>query len=439
MRVLLVTHRFPPDQVAGVERYAQTLASELVRGGDAVSIATRAPGPSHSTPKTVRERTPDGALIYRFAGGQIPLDRFLLHHQQLERLFITALLEATPDVVHINHLIGLSPRFIQIAHRLACPVVLTLHDYYFACPLFQLRKRSGELCAGPDGGRECARTCFAGQQRSELRWGLRFAYFRRLLQSVDRIISPSRYVASYFEGFGADAERMRVVPNGVVINDELDCSSPVGRPRPLNLAYFGVVAAHKGVLSVLDALELAKVESINFTVFGLIHDRAYEQSLRERAASIGGLNFRMYGAYEADDLPHLLRDVDCVIVPSIWPENFPLVTQEALARGVPILASRLGGLPEIVLDGYNGFTFDPFEPDALALIVRRLTEDSTLLPRLREGARATPTLSLGAHAECVRAVYHEAMDAFLRTRPGRPSDHDELAFLHTTLCRLGVT
>jgi len=177
----------------------------------------------------VSEWLPNGATLHRFIGGGLRADYRLVHHQRLEQLFGAVLVESAPDVVHFNHLLDLSPRFIEIARRRGVAVVLTLHDFYFACPRVHLQKPSGELCDGPDGGRECARSCFAGTDTAaSLRWGLRCGYFRRLLGGVERIICPSQYVAAYFEAFGAEPDRVRVISNGVSIPP----AEPAHRVRP---------------------------------------------------------------------------------------------------------------------------------------------------------------------------------------------------------------
>src|SRR6516165_9225983 len=122
MRVLLVTHRFPPDGLACVEQYTQALAAELVKAGDEVSIVTRRPEGSQE-PWILRERLPNGAAVYRFTGGKVRLDFPLTHVKRLEQLFQMVLAEMDPHVLHVNHLIGLSPRFIEMASRLRIGVV----------------------------------------------------------------------------------------------------------------------------------------------------------------------------------------------------------------------------------------------------------------------------------------------------------------------------
>jgi glycosyltransferase involved in cell wall biosynthesis len=444
VRVLLATHLFPPDGVAGVERMTQWLAAQLVRMRDTVSIVTRRDGDASSAPRIVRERLQDGTALYRFAGGERPIDRFLLHHERLERLFTMVLLEQAPEVVHFNHILGLSPRFIAIAHRHGAAVVLTLHDYFFACPLVQLRKPSGELCDGPDGGHECARSCFAHQgAEADQRWELRAAYFRRLLGMAERITSPSRYLGAFFERFGADPGRLHVLPNGIPFDPAVQSAPDRPTPRQkgaLDLVFFGTVVPHKGAHVILEALRLAQIGAVKLTLLGQVppHHRAYGQDLRERAATIPGLKFRMYGTYQPHELGCLLSDVDCAIIPSQWPENFPLVSQEALVRGIPLVASRLGGLPEIVREGENGFTFEYNRPEELSAILLRLAEDDGLVRRLRAGARVSPVRTIAEYAESTRDVYRLALNDFAHRTSAAGADASELASLHTGLLNLGV-
>jgi glycosyltransferase involved in cell wall biosynthesis len=420
------------------------LTTQLVELGDTVTVVVRrwnSASQAGTIPQPIQEELPTGVRLYRFAGGHVSLERFLDHHERLEQLFTAAIIEAAPDVVHVQHLIGLSPRFIEIAHRHGAAVVLSLHDFYFTCPLVQLRKTTGQLCAGPDGGRECARTCFASESEgARLRWGLRTAYFRRLLAMAERIICPSTYLAAYFEQAGADPDRVRVIPNGISIEPPTSTpamwSTPVERGA-LNLAFLGTVVHHKGVHVILDAVASANLDSVNLTVIGQALDPNYSRALRARAAAIPGLELRLHGGYDPRDLPHLLDDVDCVIIPSQVPETFSLVTREALALGIPIVVSRLGALPAAVTEGVNGFTFTHDRPEELADILTRLADDECLMHRLREGACQTPIVTASQHAQAVRAVYEEALEDLARGGATRWGDLEELDFLHWALLKHG--
>ncbi len=438
MRVLLVAHRFPPDGVAGVERITQTLAAELTAAGDSVSIISGRPAPLDSLP--VRERLADGTAVYRFPILEPrPRTAFLLNHDYLEQRFVQTCIEAQPEVVHFMHLIDLSPRFVRLARRYS-PVVLSLQDFYLACHRYTLQKVSGALCDGPNGGRECAAACFADEGSAALpRWTARTLYFRRVLHMAERLIAPSRFVADFFEGFGVDADRLRVVPNGVSI-PPLEYAD--GRRTPqsrgaFNIAFLGQVMVHKGPHFILDALRLADLGAVELSLIGIAPDIEYARQLRARADAIPGLRLRLFGPYEPSQLPYLLADVDCVVTPSRWPETFAIVTREALRRGVPPLVSRLGALPEAVVEGENGYTFDPQRPHDLAVHLQRLATDEALLHKLREGARRTPVTTVGEHATAVRAVYEEAYAEYMRAPRGNRTVQEEFDALHAVLIQHG--
>ena len=440
MKVMLVSHHYPPDGAAGVERVVEALGFELRARGDQVSVVSRRLGEPGQKPRTMRELLRDGTLHYRLSGGERTVEHFLAHHERLEQLFTQALVEAQPDVVHIHHLLGLSPRFVELAHRLGAAVVVSFHDYYFACPQIILQKPSGELCEGPRGGLECAQTCFAHESQAVLRWGLRTAYFRKVLEAADRFISPSRHMASFFEAFGTDPSRVHVVDNGVSIEPlgaEYGGRSTPSSRGSLNVAYLGTVAPHKGVHIIVDALRTAGVPAAELVVGGFLADPDYARRLRESAAAVPGLTLRLYGTYEMQELPLLLRDVDCLVIPSQWQETFAIVAREAFVRGVPILSARIGGLKEAVTEGFNGFSFAADSPEQLGGLLRRLAEDEELLLRLREGARATPVTPTSAHADAVRAVYEEAIDGRARTNGTVPGTVEELHFLESGLVAAG--
>jgi glycosyltransferase involved in cell wall biosynthesis len=206
----------------------------------------------------------------------------------------------------------------------------------------------------------------------------------------------------------------------------------------LGLAYIGTVARHKGVHLILEALSIADFDSVDLAIFGETPDSAYARNLRERAAAIPGVHLRLYGGYEPSELPFLLDEVDCVIVPSQVAESYSLTTREALAQGIPVVATRLGALTEAVVDGENGFMFDHRRPDELAAILRRLADDEALLRRLREGASRTRVVTVAEHARAVRTVYQEAIEEFMRSDDGRRADLEELGFLQSALPQLGL-
>jgi glycosyltransferase involved in cell wall biosynthesis len=386
----------------------------------------------------VRERLSGGVLLYRIAGVSGSPPRFLADHDRLLHLFTAAMVEFEPDVVHVNHLWGLAPDLLTAARRYRTAVVASLHDFHFLCPLVHLQKRSGEICGGPDGGRECATTCFREDgPQAPLRWGLRTAYFRRLLGAAHRVIAYSDYVSSYFARNGLAAERVSVIPNGV----SFEPASPLGWPaqrasHPMKLAFCGAVVRHKGAHLIIEALDVARVGEVDLMLMGTAPDGAYVDELRSLAEAVPGLHVQFHGPYEPGDMAELLGGTHYAIVPSLVPEAGPIVPLETIALGIPTIVSSAGALPEAIREGENGLVFPSGRAGALAGVLRRLSRDPSVGRRLAEGARATPSFTVGMHAAEVSAVYREAIAA-VESSALSEGDVRELAVLLDGLKELG--
>jgi glycosyltransferase involved in cell wall biosynthesis len=423
VRVLIVTRHFPPFGVTGVERVAEQTALALRAAGDDVTVLFRRETPAPPA-LTLQPGMHRGIRTRMIAGGGPLHARFPRFAPRLERLFERVLLEAEPDVVLCTHLMDHSPGYVSIAHRWQVPVALELHDYYTVCEWARLQRPSGELCPGPNAGDSCATYCFGYQERARERWALRTHMFRRALERADALVAPSRFVADYYaRHFGESIPEVRVIGNGVALNP------PAPRPadpprRELKLAYVGTVVRHKGVHVLIDALRQARLPAVTLDLFGLAVPE-YVRELHEAARDVDGLTLRVYGAYEPEALSTLLDGVDIVVQPSLVTETFSIVVREAFACGIPVIASRIGALPEGVRDGENGLLFNPGSGFELARHLQTLDADRALLRRLAAGIRPADWISVPERAARMRSILTE----IAAHPPDSRGAHDELAEL----------
>ncbi|NKY09164.1 glycosyltransferase family 4 protein [Cellulomonas hominis] len=184
------------------------------------------------------------------------------------------------------------------------------------------------------------------------------------------------------------ADRIRVVPNGVDTQHFTPRADP-GRGDRLRVVFVGRMIRDKGADVLVDAvarldrpdLELVLVGSRNFDAAAA--PSPFEQDLRERAGPLGD-RVRTVPFTPRAEVAQLYRDADVVVVPSRWAEPFALTVMEGMASGVPVVASAVGGIPEVAGDA--GILVPPGDPDSLAAALEALADDESL--RLSAGARA---------------------------------------------------
>ena len=115
------------------------------------------------------------------------------------------------------------------------------------------------------------------------------------------------------------------------------------------------------------------------------------------------------GMFDNAEVGRILSGIDVLIVPSVWPENSPVTIHEAYLAKIPVIASRIGGIPELVQDGVNGFLFTPGDATDLLSKINLFIEDRSLLERLR--ANIGPVKSIEENARELEGIYQELIEA----------------------------
>jgi glycosyltransferase involved in cell wall biosynthesis len=435
MNVLLMTHRFPPDGVAGVERITEDLADGLAQRGEAVTVVTRQWSKSaRIIPRWRHEMTTAGVSVERLPGVPPPLERPFRRQGAVTRSFAKAFAAARPDVVHLMHAHGYSPGCIELIVRERVPLVVSLQDFFFACPLVHLEKKDGRLCAGPDGGTECASTCFRHDPNGAARWALRAAFFRAVLAAAAEVVAPSKFVASYFLSEGAANGRVRVIANGVRVPEQRR-KRPAPQSGRLRLAYIGAVTPHKGVHLIFQALASLPGRTVaqSLLVAGAEPDRRYTNRLRSFARQLPHTDVVFKGSYERSQLDSFLNETDIVIVPSRVPETFSMTVREAHARGVPVIVARIGALGDAIEEGVTGWGFEPDSADGLADVLERLASNPDQVARARDAVSRVHPFTIDQHTDAIFDLYQRAVVA---DDSGRASGAAELARLRQSLGRL---
>lgn len=421
MRILHLVHQYIPEQVGGVELYTQSLARyqiELLGHKAAVFY----PSEARTRGRVLhRSSDDDGIDVYAAClGPRSSTEVFLSTFGQREivQALRVALDETRPDVIHVQHLMGMPATVVDQALATGAPLVVTLHDYWFPCANAQLvTNYDGTVCDGPKWWLNCGRCAVARAGVPADRWlapaaapllALRSRHLRRVLAQARRVIAPTYFVRDTYADLGMPADNVIVVPHGIEAPAHVRDAASDKRRRagPLHVVYVGSLAWQKGVHILIDAVNTMDAEKVRLSIYGDVGKYPeYVASLRARSRH-PGISFG--GAIGREALWRLLsREADVVVVPSVWYETASLVTQEAFAAGVPVVASELGALAEGVRHGVDGLHFPPGDVAGLREQLARLQNDRKLLDELRSNIR--PARTMEEHVADVDVVYGDAL------------------------------
>ena len=368
MRILIPQNFYTPNSFGGAERSVQLLAEGLAERGHEVHVACLAletpPGRNeingvrvHYLPINHLGDAP-GKTHRRLLGRglwQLSAELSPKVRHYLEPL----LKQVAPDVVHTHNLAGFSVSIWNLTRRFGVGLVHTLMGLYLLCPKGTMLR----------AGKNCTVQCLGCRV---------FAGRRKTLSSlVDVVVGNSQFVLDLHRNAGYFAN---AVPEVVYSGARLDFGS--SRPArqssggELHIGYLGRLHASKGPQVLLDVID--KLPSAGWRLLvGGSGVAAYEQMLRQRYAG-ERVHFEGWVASE-----EFLSKVDVLVVPSLCHDVLPRVIFEAHARGIPVVGSQRGGIPEMVEDRVTGWLFEPEQPGRLAQLLCSLIANPGLVGSLR--------------------------------------------------------
>jgi glycosyltransferase involved in cell wall biosynthesis len=273
---------------------------------------------------------------------------------------------AAPDVCHAHNVYHhLSPSILGLVRTRGIPLVMTLHDLKIACPAYSMLSHDGvcERCRDGRLYQVVKHRCMKGSLALSALVMLE-SYLHRMLGSylrnVDLFLVPSRFYLNKLVEWGFPAERFEYVPNFVSAESFEACYAPGTR-----FVYFGRLSREKGLPTLIRAAAAANVG------VDIIGTGPQEAELRALAA---GRDVRFLGFLTGAKLNAAVSAARAVVVPSEWYENAPLSVLEGAALGKPLIVSRAGGLPELVVENASGWSFESRSVEELTAVLRRVAE-----------------------------------------------------------------
>jgi glycosyltransferase involved in cell wall biosynthesis len=360
MKICIISNLFPHHIRGGAERVADRIARALVdRGHNVVVIST------HPEAGEVLSSKENKMLVYRFR----PKNLYYILEDQAQPFWKRAvwhlvdlfgtdsakqvskiLQKEQPDLVFTHNLKGIGLTIPRAIRKANIPHLHLLHDV-------QLIIASGMLIHGDEGH---------WMNKGRLQEWYQSAA-RRALGSPNVILSPSKFLLDYHvrRGFFPEAKTV-VLPNPAPEFGGVERQKLKG---PLRLLFLGSLEEHKGLTWLMDTLRPLEAD-FELTVAG-------KGSLEARVKNLATIDqrFKFFGPFDKEEEADMLGQTDCLIVPSLCYENSPTVIYESLSCGVPVVASNIGGVPELIHPGENGYLFEPGNGADLLEQLQRVAEE----------------------------------------------------------------
>lgn len=384
--------------VGGAEYSLANIRRDLMQRGHDVRVVTGdrpSPEPGFSD------------YIFASRDASVP-GKFLhyLYNSSAKQTISAAIGDFRPDVIHAGTVTRISPAGVKAMK--GTPTVMDLRDYGLMYPDLHKYLPREEYCGYGDGSC-CPRHVGYLRYYFDL---VRIYLHRRRFGQISAFIVNSEYVKKL-------AELMGMKP-AVVINSPVDPipEEPQREAGTRNsILYAGRLEPEKGVLQLLDSFELVR-ESIPDAVLLMAGEGSLSDELRSRIADRGlSESVEMLGFLRREELQRWYSRIRVAVVPSLWPEPFGLVGPEAMAFGVPVVASGRGGTKDWLHDGENGLIADPGDARDLASAITRLLQDDVLYQDLvRNAVESVRRFRLQGYIDKLEEVYREAIENNRRLR-----------------------
>jgi len=399
MKICLVSNLYFPYVLGGAEIYVKRIAKYLAKKNKVIVITTKPFFGLGSLKPSIEYK--EGVKIYRF----FPLNFYYTYYCAQKIFFIkpfwhlidlwnphsyfvvkNILKKEKPDAVHTHNLGGLSTSTASAIKSLKIPHIHTLHDYALLSPWSNLLRRGKVIKEFNVFDKICQKVK------------------RYFMNEVDIVIAPSKFVMDMHlkNGFFLNCRKV-VLPLGIELPEQMSMRKNY---EIIDILYVGQISEHKGVDILIKAFnKKIDLENARLHIAGKGADL---EKFKKLAGDDKRIKF--YGFLKHEQLKKLYKKANLLVVPSIWYDNSPTVIYEGFSCGVPVIGSKIGGIPELIEEGYNGFLFEAGNIGELKNILNQGIKKPEQLREMGKNAlNSVKKYEITKHLSELMKIYREAV------------------------------
>jgi len=381
----------------GAEVYIHTLAKALKENGIEIITFTTKPSTQFKIPSYIKKAY--FTQTYKLDTKDFALSRLWNIHAK--RKIKEIIKKERPHLIHFHNVLArLSPSVIYEAQK-HVPVLITIHDTRFDCATFmKLHTKKQQICDHNFGFKCLTSGCI--DMKLFIYQFLRNFLFRKSIKKADILISPSTFVKKVLERM--KNKKVIVITNCIDIKlFESTKNNVEGNNRIL---FVGRIEKYKGLQYLLTAIK--KVTFYYPQVKLIVAGEGNDEHLMKKITKELDIekNVKFLGKVDHDKLISLYKQVDIVCIPSLA-DNSPLTVYEGMGAGKIVIASKVGGIPDLIEHNITGFLFTPKEPKLLSDIIIRVLSNKDLMKKIRENAKtkARRDFDIEPHINKILSIY----------------------------------
>ena len=331
----------------------------------------------------------------------------IIYSLEAKRKFKKLVNDFKPDIIHIHNIYHqISPSILDIASDYKIPVVMHLHDYKLICPNYQLFV-NGKTCEDCNPKKYCnciKKKCFkkslAKSMLAALEMYIHHSVLKIYEKNINTFIAPSRFMKEKLISFAWPENKIKVVINPFS-SELLNEGDTQNTQEEDYLLYYGRLSGEKGLKTLIEAASLTS-SSLKFAGVG-----PEEENLKKLAASLN-VKVDFLGFKSGEELKSIILNAKAVVIPSIWYENMPLSLIEALNLGKLVIASNIGGIPEIIKHEQNGLLFKAGDQNDLASKIQDLKTIDKIAMK-KSASSSVKEYTMKNNAEAILKIYQEIL------------------------------
>jgi glycosyltransferase involved in cell wall biosynthesis len=374
MNILFICHDFPPHRMAGAQLYVKSLAEAINASGHFKVDVLHPVFRGELEPGAFLKIQQSNLIVFKYGKVRTGNNFLQVRDERILEDIAKFIKQNNYDIIHVHTLAEFTAAALEASIESSKPTIMTAHDQWLICEQwFMIDPTTSRHCGGPTSPEKCA-DCFLACMGNAPEiskvdlvkyQAMRLHYMKLLAKRLKRLYVPSQSLANDFANFGIPGAK--VLPLGLKPSFPL----PKKKNRAITFGYLGQIRPAKGLHTLIEAFVKFCSHDVKLEIHGNYEQTPYTAKLLYMSKKHPGIDF--CGPFVPEDLPRIYSGLDLMINPSMN-ESFSITIREAFQHGVPVVASNVGGIPEILNNNHNGFLFPPGDSQYLGKILSHLSK-----------------------------------------------------------------